>query len=86
MWKRSWNIITPLKKAKDARKNNVAIMTPGFSRPSPWNDSGGLIQHDTVKKKRKPQNQNFSTGGKKTTLGDLSALQALKEKFKNEEW
>jgi hypothetical protein len=39
----------------------------------------------TVKKKRKPQKKSFSTGSKKSTLGDLSALQALKEKFKNEE-
>jgi len=37
-------------------------------------------------KKRKPKSTNYSTGGnKKSTLGDLSALQALKEKFKNEE-
>lgn len=40
----------------------------------------------TVKAKKKPENKIYSTSGaKKATLGDLSTLQALKDKFKDEE-
>lgn len=38
----------------------------------------------TFKKKSKPQNKVFSSqGSKKSTFGDLSALQSLKDKFKD---
>lgn len=40
----------------------------------------------TVKPKKKPQKKMYSTPGSRTaTLGDLSALQKLRDKFKDEE-
>lgn len=40
----------------------------------------------TVKAKKKPEKKMYSTpGSRKATFGDLSALQALKDKFKDEE-